>query len=437
MISKAVPARHADVRSTAVQSSRIVTGFHRQDGALLCDGAPIAELAERHGTPLYVYSGATIAARYRAVDDAFRSYPHAIHYALKANSTLAIARLLRSLGACADANSGGEIDVALRAGFIPPQIVFTGVGKTDAELAQAIDLGVKTINAESAGELERIDRIARERQTRARVALRVNPNIDARSHPHISTGLQSNKFGIAIGDVRELTRGVRSQKGLDIVGLHVHVGSQIVDLEPLRRAAEALVSLSAELRDDGVTIDHLDLGGGLGISYEGKPVPSATDYAAALLPVVRDSGLAIILEPGRAIVGPAGALVSRVIDVKPQAGGKLFVILDAGMTELIRPMLYNAFHRIEPVTLVADRTEVIGDIVGPLCESSDTLGRDRALPEPRVGDLMAILDAGAYASVMASNYNRRPMPAEVMVDNGRASVVRRRQSIDDLLALES
>ena len=437
MISKAVPARHADVRSTAVQSSRIVTGFHRQDGALLCDGAPIAELAERHGTPLYVYSGATIAARYRAVDEAFRSYPHAIHYALKANSTLAIVRLLRSLGACADANSGGEIDVALRAGFIPPQIVFTGVGKTDAELAQAIDLGVKTINAESAGELERIDRIARERQTRARVALRVNPNIDARSHPHISTGLQSNKFGIAIGDVRELTRGVRSHKGLDIVGLHVHVGSQIVDLEPLRRAAEALVSLSAELRDDGVTIDHLDLGGGLGISYEGKPVPSATDYAAALLPVVRDSGLAIILEPGRAIVGPAGALVSRVIDVKPQAGGKLFVILDAGMTELIRPMLYNAFHRIEPVTLVADRTEVIGDIVGPLCESSDTLGRDRALPEPRVGDLMAILDAGAYASVMASNYNRRPMPAEVMVDNGRASVVRRRQSIDDLLALES
>jgi diaminopimelate decarboxylase len=437
MISKAVPARYADARSTAVQSSRIVTGFHRQDGALLCEGAPIAELAERHGTPLYVYSAATIVARYRAVDDAFRSYPHAIHYALKANSTLAIARLLRSLGACADANSGGEIDVALRAGFIPPQIVFTGVGKTDAELAQAIDLGVKTINAESAGELERIDRIARERQTRARVALRVNPNIDARSHPHISTGLQSNKFGIAIGDVRELTRGVRSQNGLDIVGLHVHVGSQIVDLEPLRRAAEALVSLSAELRDDGVTIDHLDLGGGLGISYEGKPVPSATDYAAALLPVVRDSGLAIILEPGRAIVGPAGALVSRVIDVKPQAGGKLFVILDAGMTELIRPMLYNAFHRIEPVTLVAGRREVIGDIVGPLCESSDTLGRDRTLPEPRVGDLMAILDAGAYASVMASNYNRRPMPAEVMVDNGRASVVRRRQSIDDLLALES
>ena len=437
MISKAVPPRHADAQSTAVQSSSIVTGFHRQEGALLCDGAPLAELAQRHGTPLYVYSAATIVARYRAVDDAFRSYPHAMHYALKANSTLAIARLLRGLGACADANSGGEIDVALRAGFIPPQIVFTGVGKTDAELAQAVDLGVKTINAESAGELERIDRIARERQTRARVALRVNPDIDARSHPHISTGLQSNKFGIAIGDVRELARTVRSRDGLDIVGLHVHVGSQIVDLDPLRRAAAALVSLAGELRDDGVMIDHLDLGGGLGIPYEEKAVPGATDYAEALLPIVRDSGLAIILEPGRAIVGPAGALVSRVVDVKPQAGGKLFVILDAGMTELIRPMLYNAFHRIEPVGAVAGRPEVVCDVVGPLCESSDTLGRDRKMPEPRVDDLMAILDAGAYASVMASNYNRRPMPAEVMIDKGSATVIRRRQTIDDLLALES
>lgn len=411
-------------------------GFHRHEGALHCDGAPLADLAARHGTPLYVYSGATIAARYRAVDDAFRSYPHAMHYALKANSTLAIVRLLRGLGALADANSGGEIEVALRAGFIPPQIVFTGVGKTDAELTQAIDLGVKTINAESAGELDRIDRIASGRQARARVALRVNPNIDAKSHPHISTGLKTNKFGIAIGDVRELCRSVRGRSGLDVVGLHIHVGSQILDLEPLRRAAQALVALAAALRDDGVTIDHLDLGGGLGISYEGNPAPSAEDYAGALLPIVRESGLAIILEPGRAIVGPAGALVSRVVDVKPQPGGKQFVILDAGMTELIRPMLYGAFHRIEPVDRQA-RPDAVCDVVGPLCESSDTLGTDRRLPEPRVGDLMAILDAGAYASVMASNYNRRPMPAEVMVEEGRASVIRRRQSVDDLVALET
>jgi diaminopimelate decarboxylase len=430
------------VRRVRYNQRHIVTGFLRHEGALLCDGVPLAELAELHGTPLYVYSAATIAARYRAIDDAFRPHPHALHYALKANSTLAIIRVLRGLGACADANSGGEIDAALRAGFIPTQIVFTGVGKTDAELAQAIDLGVKTINAESAGELERINRLAGERQVRARVALRVNPNIDARSHPHISTGLQTNKFGIALSDVRELSRRFRAQPGLDIVGLHIHVGSQIVDLEPLRGAAQALVTLARELRDDGIGIDHLDLGGGLGISYDGQSVPGPTEYAAALLPIVRDSGVGIILEPGRAIVGPAGVLVARVIDVKPQAGGKQFVILDAGMTELLRPVLYSAFHRIEPVTVsppgtAGARDVVICDVVGPLCESSDTLGRDRQLPEPGVGDLMAIFDVGAYGSVMASNYNRRPMPAEVLVNGRAASLIRRRQTIDDLVALET
>jgi diaminopimelate decarboxylase len=413
-----------------------VIGFHRSQGALVADGVPLADLAAAQGTPLYVYSAAVIATRYRAVDEAFASYPHAMHYALKANSTLAIARLLRGLGAGADANSGGEIEVALRAGFIPPQIVFTGVGKTDAELAQAIDLGVKTINAESEGELERIDAIAAARQTRARVALRINPDIDAKSHPHISTGLKSNKFGMALADVAAVCRRVRSRSGLEIVGLHIHVGSQITDLDPLRRAAQALVTLARGLRDAGVAIDHLDLGGGLGISYEGQPVPSAEDYAAALLPIVRDSGLGLVLEPGRNIVGPAGVLLSRVVDVKAQPGGKLFVILDAGMTELIRPMLYGAYHRIEPVH-ARPGPDILCDIVGPLCESSDTLGRDRRMAAPQVGDLMAVLDTGAYGSVMASNYNRRPLPAEVLVENGRWSVIRRRQTIEDLVALET
>lgn len=410
-------------------------GFQRIDGTLACDGVPLPGIAAAHGTPLYVYSAATIVSRYRAVDEAFASHPHAMHYALKANSTLAIARLLRGLGSNADANSGGEIDVALRAGFIPPQIVFTGVGKTYAELEQAVDLGVKTINAESDGELERIDAIARARQTRAKVALRVNPDIDARSHPHISTGLKSNKFGIPIGDVREIARHAAARSGIELVGLHSHVGSQITDLSPLRRAAESLVLLSRELRDDGVAIEHLDLGGGLGISYDGAASPTAQDYAAALLPAVKDSGLSIILEPGRSIVGPAGALLSAVVDVKERPGGKLFVILDAGMTELIRPMLYSAYHRIEPVV---PRTgpEVICDIVGPLCETSDTLGKDRRIPRPEVGDLFAVLDAGAYGAVMASNYNRRTMPAEVMVENGQPSLIRRRQTVDDLVALE-
>ena len=409
--------------------------FSRQQGSLVCDGASLSDLAAAHGTPLYVYSASTITSRYRAADDAFASYPHAMHYALKANSTLAIVRLLRALGSKVDANSGGEIDVALRAGFIPPEIVFTGVGKTQAELTQAIDLGVKTINVESEGELERIDAIARARQTRARVAIRVNPDIDARSHPHISTGLKTNKFGVSIAEARDLCRRMRDRPGIEIVGLHTHVGSQIMDLEPLRRAATAIVALARDLAADGLSIEHLDLGGGLGISYDGTVAPTADEYAAAVLPAVRDSGLSIVLEPGRSIVGPAGALVTRVVDVKEQPGGKLFVILDAGMTELIRPMLYNAYHRIEPVE-TRDAPETLSDVVGPLCESSDTLGKDRRFPRPEAGDLFAVLDAGAYGSVMASNYNRRTLPAEVMVQDGRACVIRRRQTIDDMLALE-
>jgi diaminopimelate decarboxylase len=413
-----------------------VTGFFRQGPALVCDGVPLADLAASYGTPLYVYSAAAIGSRYRAIDEAFDGYPHAIHYALKANSTLAIARLLRRLGSNADANSGGEIDVALRAGFIPMQIVFTGVGKTTAELAQAIDLGVGTINVESQGELDRLDALSRERDTRTRIAIRVNPDIDASTHPHISTGLKTNKFGVAAADVPELCRHAREMDGIEVVGLHSHVGSQITTLDPLRRAAELLVRLGRALRDAGTRIEHLDVGGGLGVSYDGSPVPGAREYADAILSAVRDSGFALVLEPGRHIVAPAGVLLTRVIDVKGQPGGRRFVIMDAGMTELLRPMLYSAYHRIEPV-ISTDAPLVDSDVVGPLCESSDTLGTNRALPDPRVDDLYAVMDAGAYGSAMASNYNRRLQPAEVLVDNGAAAVIKRRQTIDDLLALES
>ena len=410
--------------------------FERSDGALQCDGVPLASLAARFGTPLYVYSAAAIAAQYRAVDEAFAGYPHTVHYALKANSTLAIARLLRGLGAGADANSGGEIDVALRAGFGPADIVFTGVGKSDGELARAIELGLRSINAESEGEIERIDAIATARNTRARVAVRVNPDIDARSHPHISTGRKINKFGVAIADAREMCRRMHDRAGVTIVGLHSHVGSQITDLEPLRGAAEALVALASELCEAGIRIEHLDIGGGLGIPYEGQRVPTAAEYAADVLPIVRRSGLRLILEPGRFLVGQAGVLLTRVIDIKPQAGGKLFVILDAGMTELMRPMLYGAYHRIDHVESIA-RPETLCDLVGPVCETTDTLGKDRLLPTPAVGDLMVVFDTGAYGSVMASNYNRRPMPAEVLIEHGQPQLIRRRQTIDDLVALES
>jgi diaminopimelate decarboxylase len=401
----------------------------------VCDGVPLVPIATAEGTPLYVYSAATIAARYRAIDEAFAGYPHAIHYALKANSTLAIARLLRGLGSHADANSGGEIDVAMRAGFLPSQIVFTGVGKTPAELGQAIDLGVRSINVESPGEIDRIDALSRARQVRTRIAIRVNPDVDARTHPHISTGLKANKFGIALGEVPALCAHVRSLTGVEVIGLHAHVGSQITNLDPLTRAARALVDLARELAPAGTRIEHLDIGGGLGVSYDGAPVPDASEYARAVLPVVRESGLAIVLEPGRHILAPAGVLLTRVVDVKPATAEKLFVVMDAGMTELLRPMMYNAFHRIEPVVLT-DAPATAVDVVGPLCESSDTLGKDRVVPRPEVGELYAVLDTGAYGSVMASNYNRRLLPAEVLVEDGTARVIRRRQTMDDVLALE-
>ena len=411
-------------------------GFYYENSELVCDGVPLTSIAATEGTPLYVYSAAKIRDAYRAIDAAFHSHAHTLHYALKANSTLAIIRLLRELGSSADANSGGEIEVALRAGFIPRDIVFTGVGKTRDELDRAISLGVNAINAESPGELDRIDAIARTQGTRARVALRVNPDIDPQSHPHISTGLRTSKFGVPLSEAREVYRQMAQRKGLELVGIHIHIGSQIITLGPLKEAAVAASTLARALRDDGILIEQIDLGGGLGISYDGTSAPTFSEYAVALLDAVRDCGAAILLEPGRIIVGTAGILVGRVVDVKGQRGGKQFAVLDAGMTELLRPALYGAFHRIEPIARRGESTELY-DVVGPLCESSDVLGTDRRLPAVHTGDLLAIMDVGAYGSVMASNYNRRPMPAEVLINEGRWRVIRRRQSVDDLLALES
>jgi diaminopimelate decarboxylase len=425
----------------------VFQSFQPSNSGLACDSVSIESIVERAGTPTYIYSARAVRDAYSAIDDAFAGYPHSIHYALKANSTLAIVRLLRSLGSHADANSGGEIAVAERAGFTPAQIVFTGVGKTRDELEYAVAKGIGTINAESAGELDRIGEIARAQGREARVALRVNPDIDAKSHPNISTGLRSNKFGVAIQDARAIYRDRREVKGLTFAGLHVHIGSQITTIEPLQRAAQVLVSLALELKDDGFALEHLDLGGGVGIAYEGRPIITPADHAAAVIPELRRSGLPVVLEPGRSVVGHSGALVSRIVDIKQYPDGRKFAVLDAGMGELIRPALYGSFHRIVPVHprqeerrsgVPADSApESPWDIVGPICESSDVFARDRMLPPLEVGDLMAILDAGAYGSVMASNYNRHMLPAEVLVDNGQWSVIRRRQTLDDVLALES
>lgn len=402
----------------------------------VADADTLERIAATTGTPAYVYSADVVRAAYRQLDEAFGDAPHAIHYAMKANSALAVVRLVRSLGSAADANSMGEVDVALRCGFLPSEIVFTGVGKRQDELDRAVALNLLAINVESPGELDRLARIAADRGAVARVALRVNPDIDAQSHPHISTGLKSNKFGVPIDRAPALFRDVAARPSLKAVGIHVHIGSQITALDPLERAAEAIVRLARELGDAGIAIEHLDFGGGLGIAYEGGPAPDPADYVRRIVRAAGASGLMLAIEPGRVLVGAAGVLLTRVVDVKQFPGARRFVVLDAGMTELMRPALYNAFHRIEPVR-PRPGTSVPVDIVGPICESTDTFARDRALPPVEVGDLVVIRDTGAYSAAMGSNYLRRPLPPEVMVDGAEWRVTRRRQTLDDMLALEA
>jgi diaminopimelate decarboxylase len=410
-----------------------MAGFDRDRGELLCDGVQLAAIAAETGTPVHVYSGALIDERFAALDRAFAGWPHRLHYALKANATLAIVRRMRELGAGADANSSGEIQTALRAGFTPDQIVCTGVGKSRAELQHAIGLGVSAINVESPGEIERIAAIAAAEGRVARVAVRVNPDVDAGSHPHISTGHQATKFGVVPDDALAMIRDMTGRPAIKVVGLHMHIGSQVRSVAPITQAARTLVDLAATLAAEGIHLEHLDVGGGLGIAYapEDVTVP-VEDYASAVLSVIKPSGLTLLLEPGRWLVGPAGVLVTTVVDLKRRPGGGWFVVSDAGMTDLIRPALYDAWHAIEPV-VERDGRSIPVDIVGPVCETSDTLGRDRRLPPVLVGDLLVIRDTGAYGAVMASNYNRRPAAAEVLVDAGAWRLVRRRQTLDDLM----
>lgn len=398
--------------------------------------ARLGEIAAAAGTPCYVYDAGAIRAAYATLDAAFDGYPHAIHYALKANSSLAIVRLLHGLGSHADANSLGEVDVALRCGYRPEQIVFTGVGKSATEIDRAVSLGLLAINVESPGELDRIDQRAVAQGVRARVALRVNPDIDARSHPHISTGLKANKFGVPIDEAPALFREMASRRGLLPVGAHVHIGSQITTLEPLTKAAEAVVALAHALGGEGIELQHLDMGGGLGISYDGGPVVDPAAYVRALVAASRGSGLKVAIEPGRVLVARAGVLLTKVVDVKQFPGAKRFVVVDAGMTELMRPALYNAYHRIEPLRR-RDGADTTVDIVGPICESTDAYARDRQFPPVQVDDVMAVHDVGAYGAAMGHTYLRRPLPPEVLIDGDGWRIIRRRQTLDELLALET
>ena len=410
-------------------------GFERLEGELRCDGVPLAELARAHGTPLYVYSGAKIEDAWRRFDAAFATIPHLVCYAAKANSSLAILRRLAALGAGADVVSGGELRACLESGFTADRIVFSGVGKTDDEIRTGVEAGILAFNAESEREIERISATASEAGRRARVALRVNPDIDARSHPYISTGLRQNKFGVDIARAKAIFEKARGLPGVAMTGVQAHIGSQILEPGPLVETARALASLARELSAAGFSIETVDIGGGIGIGMDsGRPSLSPEAYAAEVLPALDGLPGRLLVEPGRSIVGPAGALVTRVLGVKRERA-KTFVIVDAAMNDLLRPALYEARH---PIELVRDGREprIVADVVGPVCESADCFVHDAELPEPREGDLFAILDAGAYGFSMSSNYNFRPRAAEVLVEAGAARLVRRRETYEDLVRLE-
>lgn len=412
-----------------------MSGFGRVGGELRCDGVSLESAARELGTPLYVYSRAGIEDAFRAYETAFARVPHRICYAVKANGNGAILRLLAGLGAGADIVSGGELLAARRAGFPPERIVFAGVGKTDAEIALGLEHGIGDWNAESEEEIARIGAAAAARGVVARVSLRVNPDIDARSHPYISTGLREAKFGVAIGLAPAILRRARGLAGVEVAGVQCHIGSQITDLEPLAAAARALSDLSRRLLDEGFPLRAIDLGGGLGVSYDGGGAPDASGLAAAVLPAVEKLPLTLVLEPGRSLVAASGALLTRVLYVK---GGpeKKFVVVDAGLNDLLRPALYDAFHRVEPVVSRGRPAELV-DVVGPVCESSDFLARRRELERVEPGDLLAVRDAGAYGFAMSSTYNMRPRAAEALVEDGRLRLVRRRETFEDLVRTEA
>jgi diaminopimelate decarboxylase len=410
--------------------------------ALYCEETSLLKLAERYGTPLYVYSSATIRQRYEAFDAAFRGIPHTICYSVKANSNLSILRLLAKKGCGFDVVSAGELERVLAADRkAAKKVVFSGVGKTREELTAALKAGILLFNVESESEMSALADCAGRLRKTAPMALRVNPDVAAETHPYISTGLHKHKFGVPISEARSLCAKAARARYLKVCGVSVHIGSQITDISAFSEALGRVAQLVPELRSDGHRIDYVDAGGGLGIAYE-KPSDEFSDYVAsyarALTTPLKGLDVHLLLEPGRSIVGPAGVLLTSVI-YRKKNNGKQFVIVDAAMNDMIRPALYGAYHEIVPVTRSFNTTKKpeIVDIVGPVCETGDFFARDRELPNVKEGDLLAILDVGAYGMVLASNYNTRLRPAEALVTGKSAKVIRRREKLSDLLRLES
>lgn len=407
--------------------------FHYRSGVLCCEDVSLIEIAETYGTPVYVYSERSIRTRYQALEAAYQGVPHLICYAMKANDNLAIARMLGEMGAGADIVSGGELFRARRAGIPGNRIIFAGVGKTREEIARAIDEDVLLFNVESLPELDVIGEVARAKGRVARISVRVNPDVDPRTHPYISTGLKKNKFGISADRVIEVYRLAQSHPYLDPQGIQMHIGSQLVEIQPIVDAVDRLVELVERLRREGVELRYFDIGGGLGIRYRDEEPEGPADLAAQVVPRIQRLGVTLLCEPGRFIVGSSGALLTRVL-YRKESPAKTFVIVDAGMNDLIRPALYDAYHEIRPVQEQVG-SEVV-DVVGPICESGDFFAHDRALPPTRAGDLLALLSAGAYGFTMASTYNARPRPAEVLVFGDQHRLIRRRETFEDLIRAE-
>jgi len=421
-------------------------GFIYKDSELHCERVGLAHLAEKFGTPLYVYSATAIRERYRILDQAFQKIDHTICYSVKANSNLSILRFLARLEAGFDIVSGGELErVRLAKKKAVQKIVFSGVGKTEQELLAALGSGILLFNVESEGELELLAACAAKLGKPARIAFRVNPDVPAETHPYISTGLREHKFGVPIATARELCRQAARHEHLEVAGVSLHIGSQITDLEPFRLAMERAVELAVQLREDGHNIRFIDAGGGLGISYNSSEAADFSDltrrYAEAVMQPLQKLGANrphLLLEPGRSIVAPAGALITRVLYQK-QNGKKRFTIVDAAMNDLIRPSLYGARHEIVPVELTRpgwDWESMQSDVAGPVCETGDFLARDAAMPPLLEGSYLCVLDAGAYGMSLASNYNTRPRAAEVLVEGRRARLVRRRETVKDVLRPE-
>lgn len=407
--------------------------FQYREGELYCEDVPLSRIAKEVGTPCYVYSHHTLVRHFRVYDSAFQNIPHIVAFAMKSNSNLAVLRLMAKEGSGVDIVSGGELFRALKAGVPPGKIVFAGVGKKPEEIRDALKADILMFNVESSAELQAINDVAASMGVKARVALRINPDIDPKTHPYISTGLKKSKFGIAADRAIEEFKAAAAFSHIEVVGLHAHIGSQLTQVAPFVESLKKVLVMVQTLAEQGIPIHYLNIGGGLGITYSDETPPEPKDLAAAIFPLVRDLKCVLIMEPGRVIVGNAGVLLTKVLYTK-DGETKRFLIVDAAMNDLIRPSLYDAHHDIRPVyENVARGAKQTVDVVGPVCESGDFLAKDRVMPEMNAGDLMAVMSAGAYGFVMSSNYNSRPRVAEVLVHEGQIHIIRARESYEDLV----